>query len=331
MLKSVLNKIFGKNPSSELQRIRRIDGASFSMGVAPVEISHDGFPRWNWEAVQNWCDQKSDPESQAAAWLEAERAWLWSMKEALGNEFTLLESGDAFLLSALPQTQARVALEFIERARRRILQLLPGIAQVPELGKEILVVLNDLDSYYAYISHFYPDEGEFGGSSGMYIGIECGHFVTMKDDLQKIEPVIVHELTHGFVNHLPFPTWLNEGLAVNVEHRLVGGQLSEYSPQELREMHQEFWNTTTIQQFWSGESFIRADEGNLLSYDLARILVGHFSLDMERFRKFALSAKSDDAGRAAAELHLDTKLGNAVCSMFDLRYSEEWEPPKIAT
>jgi hypothetical protein len=326
MLKSFLRRVLGKGRDAEWQGIRRIDGAFFSMGDIPFESKHEGFPRWDWQAVQDWCD-KGDRESQATAWMEAERAWLWSMKEALGNAFTLLESEEALLLSSLPPRQVRVALEFVARARRRILQLLPGIAQVPELGKEILIVLDDLDSYYAYVSHFYPDEGEFAGSSGMYIGMGCGHFVTVKNDMQKIEPVIVHELTHGFVSHLPLPTWLDEGLAVNVEHRLAGGQLSEFRPQELHQMHREFWNPKTIQQFWSGKSFLRTDEGNMLSYDLGRILVGQFSQDMERFRNFALSAKSDDGGRAAAEMHLDMKLGNAVCSLFDLTYSEEWEPP----
>ena len=34
-----------------------------------------------------------------------------------------------------------------------------------------------------------------------------------------------------------------------------------------------FWDDARIQEFWSGASFLRADDRSMLSYDLARILV----------------------------------------------------------
>src|SRR5262245_56107996 len=48
----------------------------------------------------------------------------------------------------------------------------------------------------------------------MHISPGCSHFVTMKPDLYSVEPVVVHEMTHGCLSHLPIPAWLNEPAGV---------------------------------------------------------------------------------------------------------------------
>ena len=61
-----------------------------------------------------------------------------------------------------------------------------------------------------------------------------------------------------------------------------------------------FWGADEIQQFWSGKSFLRPDDGNMLSYDLARILVDQLSADWPRFATFVNDANLEDAGAGAA-------------------------------
>jgi hypothetical protein len=148
----------------------------------------------------------------------------------------------------------------------------------------------------------------------------------MKADLSSVEPVIAHESTHGCLGHLPLPLWLNEGLAVNMEARLTGKLYSEWTPEQLRHKHLNFWGTQEIQQFWSGESFARTDDGNRLSYDLARILVKQFSTDWDSFKAFVLAAHARDAGAEAASLYLGVDLGVAVCSLMDEPNLPAWKP-----
>ena len=149
----------------------------------------------------------------------------------------------------------------MNRTRKRILQVLDGVAHVPDLGKDILIVFDDEENYYRYVSYYYPEGGEYAFSGGMHISTGCSHFVTVKADLRSIEPVIAHEMTHGCVAHLPLPRWLDEGLAVNTERRLADSGRAQYTPQQMHEKHLVFWGDTEVQQFWSGESFFRADDG----------------------------------------------------------------------
>jgi hypothetical protein len=45
------------------------------------------------------------------------------------------------------------------------------------------------------------------------------------------------------------------------------------APAEVHEKHVAFWNETTIQEFWSGKSWRRPDDANMLSYELARTFI----------------------------------------------------------
>jgi hypothetical protein len=72
----------------------------------------------------------------------------------------------------------------------------------------------------------------------------------------------------------------------------------------MHQKHLEFWGEPEIQEFWSGKSFLRSDEGSMLSYDLARIIVEQMAKDWETFRDFVLAADRADSGSAAAHENL---------------------------
>lgn len=289
-------------------------------------MTHDGLPVPDWEAVESWLQGIPDPQRQAAAWTACERAWLLHLRDVLGEGFQIRESADSMVLSTLDPKLAAYALEFMDRTLKRIVRVLEGVAEAPPWGKDLLIVFDDEDTYYRYAARYYPERGEFAFSSGMHISHGCSHYITTKSDLRTIEPVIAHEMTHGCVGHLPLPLWLNEGLAVNTEHRLVGAGTPLFTPQEMHLKHLKFWGHAEIQEFWSGKSFRRPDDGNMLSYELARVLVDQLSPDWKRFAAFVNAASFEDAGAAAARSHLGMSLGALAAAILDKQDAAACEP-----
>jgi hypothetical protein len=280
----------------------------------------NGFPIADWTELAAAVDALPE-ERRAQAWLDHERAWLLHFRDALGPAFELRESETALLLSSLEPRAARAVLDYMGRTLKRVGAVLQGIAEAPPWGKDILVVFDDEESYYRYVSHYYPEKGEFAFSGGMHIGAGCSHFVAPRKDLREIEPTIAHEMTHGCLAHLPLPLWLNEGLAVNVEQRLAGRGAPLYTPEQMHAKHERFWTPDSARQFWSGESFDRTDEGNMLSYDLARIIVGQLAGDWPRFARFVLEADRSDGGAAAARKHLGMELDSIIPTLLEKEWS----------
>ena len=318
--------------------------AGFSREPAPAELNwpgaapfalHDhmaaphGLPLLDWTALGLWASGLEDPARVAAAVALGRRAWLLHMREVLGPDFHLHETDDAWVLSSLEYGTARATARYIATTRQRIRRVHGRLAHFPEREKSILLVLDEEDLYYDYVAGYYPEGGEFAFSSGMFINAGCGHFVVQRGELAAIEPVIAHEMSHAAVAHLRLPTWLDEGLAVNTEHRLTGTPRSGEDPRHLRRQHRGFWGSEEVRQFWSGEAFFRPDEGNRLAYDLARLMVQQMAADWPRFEDFALAARRDDAGAAAAKEHLGVDLGSYVCTLLEREHSPDWSPNPV--
>ena len=144
-----------------------------------------------------------------------------------------------------------------------------------------------------------------------------------KAELHAIEPTIVHEMTHAMLSHLDLPTWVNEGLAVNTEHRLSptpsgAHPLAQRSVvQQDDRRHRAYWNADSIQAFWSGALFLADDSGRDLAYNLGTLMVARLSRDWSAFAAFARAATSADGGQAAALEHLDADLGAVVGALFE--------------
>lgn len=299
-----------------------VDGFSVSAHLD----SKGGFPVLDWESAHTWVTSIPDEGAKGAAWTQLERAWLEHVQARLGPPYVVRESESSLLLSTLEPNVANATLGFMSKTLQRVARVLEGIAAVPDWGKDILIVFDEDDAYYQYVAQYYPSAGEFAASGGMYINAGCGHFATVKSDLRAIEPIIAHEMTHGCLGHLPIPAWLNEGLAVNTEQRLCPSGPPMLTPKQMHAKHRAFWGDAEIQEFWSGKSFLRNDDGNLLSYDLARILVSQISVDWPSFQSFVLHANADDAGAAAAAEHLSLELGAAASVLLEREPTSAWAP-----
>lgn len=293
-------------------------------------LSVDGLTHVDWNQVQAWCDAFPGPTSGGEAWLSCERAWLLHLREALGENYRLFESDVALLLTCQSERRAELTLAFITRTNRRVQGVLGRVAQTPEWGREILILFDDADSYYRYVSAFEPPDQDVTVSSGMFIDHGCCHFVAVAGDLGGVEPVIVHEMSHAMVAHLPLPVWLNEGMAVNAEQRLAGGAPGASEQRDLMRRHRAHWTPDRIQGFWSGHAYQRPDEGTELSYDLGRIMVEAMASDWTRFEDFVLAAQHEDAGDAAAHEVLGIDLGEYVASILGTDAALHWGPQPAA-
>ena len=314
---------FSADPAPESIALR--EGPAFAL------LEHmgryNGLPFLDWQKLNAWATSMDDADLQRAALEQGRRAWLLHLRDALGPHFHLYESDNAYVLSSLEDVVATATAGYVESTRKRIQRVLAGLAHFPEHGKSILVVMDDDDAYYDYVSGYYPDSGEFAFSGGMFIDAGCPHFLVKRADLAAIEPVIAHEMTHSALSHLKLPRWLDEGLAVNTERKLAGaGVIPLGGREQLRRSHLRFWDEARIQEFWSGASFFRTDEGNQLSYELARILVEQMGQNWELFTRFASSAKREDGGAEAAREVYDMDLGAYACILMEREPDARWTP-----
>lgn len=269
-------------------------------------VADAALPIPDWEKQQWPEDSNADLLHEYANRLAA--TWLDAMASALPERYARAESENFMLLSALEFRARNALLQYLERSRKRVLGTLPGIAADHGYGKTVVVVFESEETYYQYVSHYGGQSSvPEAFSAGMFIDAGYGHFVFTESPFDLMEPVVVHELTHCLVRHLPIPAWLNEGLAVNTEHRFVP-QRPRFRANELQFLFGRFWNEFTIQEFWSGKSFLRPDDGQPLSYELAKLLVQLLDKDYEVLSRFCAAATHEDAGEDAAKRVLGSSL-----------------------
>jgi hypothetical protein len=277
-----------------------------------METATDRFPRPDWPVLWASLEPLSDDDERREAWCKHGHKWLCETAAVLGADFGVHEIGCFWIVSNRAASDVQRMGRLLLSARKRILADLEGIAADPIFARLAVLWLEDNSQYYEYVAHFYPDSGEFGFSGGMFLRAGYPHFVFPHyDEIWQLEHVIAHELTHALVSHLMLPLWLDEGMAVMLEEMIAGASGPLFDPKDT-ERHREFWDATTIQEFWSGASFSRSDEGHELSYALAKLLAVNFGHDYARYRELVLVANWEDAGEGAARDVFGIGLGDLI-------------------
>jgi len=304
-------------------------------GLEPFEVrahllNGNGFPILDWHALERWAATDAATPLRQAAIQHGRRAWLLAMRDTLAGS-NLLETPEAWVLSSYEPRLARTVAAYVSAARKRITRVLDGIAVFPPGEKTIFIAFESQRTYYRYVANYYPEDGEFSFSGGMFINDRCPHFVTVKDELWRLEPVIAHELTHSALAHLKLPLWLDEGIAVTTEDH-VASKYDRPHREHLEKLakHLNFWNAERLQEFWTGESFQRTDDGNELSYDLARNIVGLLGREWRSFTRFATHARRADGGAAAARAELNLDLGELAAAALNVKPQPGWGPDPAA-
>lgn len=288
------------------------------------ESSHvDRFPRPNWNAIWSRIEPITDEAEQAALWARAGREWLEQVAGALGQDYSVQDVQGFLVVSNRSLADLKGIGSVLKNARARILAELDGVAANDPRFPLAVLWLEDEARYYEYVSHFYPESGEFAFSGGMFLRVGYPHFVFPHyDEDWQLERVVAHELTHALVRHLPLPLWLNEGMAVTLEEMIAGVRHAAITEEKLAE-HREYWTPELMQAFWSGESFSFSDEGNGLSYALGQLLVLNLGHDFPRFREFAIASDHADSGEAAAQRVFGVSLGDLIAGFLG---DGDWAP-----
>jgi hypothetical protein len=264
----------------------------------------DGIPMFSYNVIDK-IDKEYPEEDNDTEFAEeltaATRSWLACVNTEVFND--ALHSGESanfILFGDVSPDRGKAILGFTESTLARYRKDLTEFIQFGPASKMAILAFANDDDYYRYASAYYP-EGHFGLSSGMFLQRGLGHFVFPNvNEMWHLEPIIAHELFHAVVAHLQIPAWLNEGLATNAEFR-YGNRFEDprYADTQLPH-HKRYWNAERLQLFWSGDAFHKADEGQELSYDLARRLVLGMSTDWTQMQRFILEANRSDAGEHAA-------------------------------
>ena len=282
---------------------------------------HQGFPRPDWQNIYKHVEQHHKDQDLDTLWNNIALSWVNRIEDTLRGDYKTHQSDNFILLTTADDNYTSLFLGFLERIRKKILSMLKNIASDEGYGKYVVLMFDDIDQYYAYLSHYYNEDGIYGLSSGIFIHQGYGHFALPYQELGYAEIISAHELTHALLSHLAIPTWLNEGLAVNIEHAITGTRPGMDERQFRR--HLKFWGEQQIQDFWSGECFYRADEGQELSYQLAQFTVEALSKDYSAFIEFATTASYTDGGESAAIHVYKESLGNLISQYFG---KGSWSP-----
>jgi len=298
--------------------------------ISPLHLQWQGdttMPIVDWKEARLQSKHLEDASALGYFWWSAAMTWLEALRAHMGDRYRIASSNSFAVLSSLEGRPLQLVLESCERYRKRILHSLDGIASSWGHGPHVVLIFDDIDAYYDYVGNYYPDGGTYAMSSGMFIQHGYGHFVFRSSSVNNMEPTIAHELTHCLLAPLPIPAWLNEGTAVNMQHQLtpryVDPRQRSSMLREAARDRAEFWNADTIQEFWSGKSFLRPDKGNSLSYALAEELTRLIARDFDSYRAFMNSAHRDDAGVEAAASTLGFTLGNLAGAVLG---DGAWEP-----
>lgn len=310
-----------------------LDLAAVNMGYTFEE----GFSHPDWRIIRQQLRGSFGKEQWPQAWREIGIKWLRQLCEDLGGGYRQYESHNFLLLSAQTDECSHAILRIAEESIDTICRIVGPINfGKPVYGKHIILVFNEEDDYYSYISYFHS-EGEYSQSGGIFISAGYYHVALPYFDTAEVRRVLAHELTHNYLCYLSLPTWLNEGLSRRVERELIrrmyggwGTATAARTPvlnADLAEEHLACWNEQSIQEFWAGTSFYGPGEINKLSYSLGEILVELISTNWGDFLDFVKNADWRDGGQDAALKCLNRSLGDVAGTFLG---PGDWRPRRKA-
>ena len=288
-------------------------------------LSGNRYPLPDWEAIGDRMEEMyvSDAE-EAELWKALATHWMKAIAVRSEPGYQIFESGHFVLLAATDLKKAKEVIQFLERCLRDVKRLLGDLAAPTLEGKcPVLVFQNDTE-YYAYLSHYSTSDEPSGGSGGVYLNRGYGHFAMPSPDLRHYVSVMSHELSHALLAHFQLPIWLDEAVTAEVEDAIAGFNGYELDEEKVEE-HRDFWTEAKIQDFWTGESFRYADDGQGLSYHLARFVYRALrsATSEKKVRAFIKNAAYEDSGNTAAQEILGLDLGDALAGLLG---DGSWSP-----
>ena len=162
------------------------------------------FPQPNWKVIRAYILQEYTEADQPLVWHEASLQWLRIVQSALGEEYRLCESKNFLMLSAQPASRTKYLLTGCEGALETLRRSLGSLCWSWKNGKSVVLLFEDLPTYYRYISHFYGQDGEHMQSGGVFLNRGYCHLALPPQ--REAMPALVHELVHLCLCQLRLPT-----------------------------------------------------------------------------------------------------------------------------
>ncbi|MFC4992171.1 hypothetical protein [Rubritalea tangerina] len=287
---------------------------------------NNGFIYPNWQSIYQQLPSYYSTEESQRVIKKFTIQWLREIKMALKPGYQIHQSANFILLTKLSKSEAEHAGKFAEEALTLITSQLEGLAQGHAQGKHVCLIFEDTSDYIRYTEAFYENE-EIPLSGGICIHSSgYVHFAFPTSDYSSYKRVLAHELTHACLAHEDIPYWLNEAIAMRMEHATCDTSASSMD-QFLYLRHTQHWNSFTIQKFWSGESWQIVGEANELSYSLAEILWRKIEVDLgattQELVHFLSAAKYFDAGDSACHQIFGISLKDLLTSFLG---HGDWQP-----
>lgn len=277
-----------------------------------------GFPFPDWEAIAASLEVRCPEDQWHAEWVHLARQFTTSIQAALPSGYVIRESSNFILLSCADPRKAEKALQDLERIDAKLRDTIPALLPGKLYGKCPVLVFASQQHFYEYVSMFMGEDGDYAGMGGVFLDRGYGHFAMPSADFSLYLAVFAHELCHAYLGHLGLPLWLNEAITCGVEDSAAGTN-PYHLDRETISRHRAYWTEDRIASFWSGESFYFNDDGQELSYHLARFILQALyrggNTPRSAMEEFFLTACYEDAGQAAATEILGMSLGDCVVSL----------------
>jgi hypothetical protein len=277
--------------------------------------TREGLPRIDWGAVDTWISRRGAEAAPTALRRAAAAAWLDELRDALEEDHRRWRHARIEGLGPVADGTAIAMSRIADQGILTIEQALTPIRGSAPVEAVAIVGLAGTESYYSLISDYYPDEGEWGTSGGVYLneGSDCFPVIAFPTAVKRgIPRTIAHELTHHALRGVDLPLWAEEGLTQMMEERVTGVPNFRLDRDMLRR-HRDRWLDGAIDRFVSGDAFQSPEEDEQeLAYHLSQLVVrGWLTRDPQRFFAFSRACRRDGHETAAAE-HLGMSAEQAV-------------------
>lgn len=245
--------------------------------LRPTLIVRSGLPQIDWDLANLWISRHHPDASDSAQVRRAVvAAWLDELKASLRQPHVC---GRQPAFESITPASGSVGTRALTAASRSLTMLqsslapIRGDAPIPPFA---LVALATNADYLSFISHFYPDDGHWATTGGLYLAGDEDHFPILAINTvpgHGVENTVAHELTHHALRDRNLPPWLEEGYTQMMEERLTGHNNFELT-HELADQQRDRWQGYALSAFLDGSAFHSPeDEDQKLAYHLSQWII----------------------------------------------------------
>ncbi|MCE2968449.1 MAG: hypothetical protein ACK5WB_14400 [Phycisphaerales bacterium] len=292
-----------------LRRILDRDHVSLSPPPDLVTIERDkvahlwhrpeGLPRLDWLMAAAWVQRNAPRNVNHAPWLRAVlAACLDDLRDDLSVDHRRWRSRHIEGIAPLDGSTSASIASTAERSCKILAESLRIIRGDIPVAPVAIVAITPLDAYIDFTSAYFPDQGEFATSGGLYLNEGTGSIpiIAINAATPTAAPqTVAHELTHHALHGLRVPLWIEEGFTQMMEERVTG--VCHFTlDREMAERQRDHWSEHDLDSYIEGDAF-HSPEGDTqeLAYHLSQWVVrGELTRRGNDFLSFVRACQQGD-------------------------------------